>query len=258
MTDVPLSDHTRKYWRYEYEVAQRYMVPLLTQWGVRLAAASLIDLGCGEGGGVCAMHDAGAHCAGFDIDQGRIVAAGALCEDRQIRLTVGNLYDERVPFSGEKFDVVVLHDVFEHLEQKEMVLARICGFMKPAGVALITFPPYYSAYGAHQQHCVAWFARMPFFHLVPFGVSRLLPRLKGESPPVIAETLKLARLRMGMGRFERIARYGGVRILHKRAYLISPNHIRFGLRPLPAGFLAEIPVLNEVLCSGVVYLLGKE
>jgi SAM-dependent methyltransferase len=258
MTDIPLSDHTRNYWRYEYDVAQRYMVPLLMRWGIRLRDSSLVDLGCGEGGGVCAMHDAGAQCAGFDIDRGRIDAAAALCENRQIPLAVGNLYEDQLPFQGRTFDIVVLHDVFEHLEHKEKVLTRIRQFMKPQGVLLITFPPYYSAYGAHQQHCVAWFARLPFFHLVPFSVSHLLPRLNGEHLPVVTEIQKLAHLRMGMGKFEGIARDGGLRILHKRAYIISPNHIRIGLRPLPAGFLAKVPLVNEILCSGAVYLLGTE
>jgi SAM-dependent methyltransferase len=255
---TPLSDHTRTYWKYEYDVAHRYMIPLLLRWGIPLRDASLLDLGCGEGGGLCAMHDAGARCAGFDIDAGRIAAAEELCGDRRIPLAVGNLYEQRLPFQERSFDIVVLHDVFEHLEQKADVLQRIGQFMTPRGVLLMTFPPYYSAYGAHQQHCVTWFARLPFIHLVPFAVSRLLPRLKREHPSVVAETTKLARQKMGMGTFERITREGGLRILHRRAYLISPNHIRFGLRPLPAGVLADVPLLGELLSSGVVYLLGKE
>ena len=255
---TPLSDHTRNYWKYEYDVAHRYMVPLLLDWGIPLRDASLLDLGCGEGGGLCAMHDAGVRCAGFDIDAGRIAAAAELCADRRIPLAVGNLYEQHLPFQGEAFDIVVLHDVFEHLERKAEVLQRIRQYMKPQSALLMTFPPYYSAYGAHQQHCVTWFARLPFFHLVPFAVSRLLPRLKREHPSVVAETTKLARQKMGMAAFERITTGAGLRIRHKRAYLISPNHIRFGLRPLPAGPLAHVPLLGELLSSGVIYLLGKE
>ena len=258
MTVTILSDHTRKYWQYEYEVSTRYMVPLLALWGVQVRDASLIDVGCGEGGGVCAMHDAGARCVGFDLDQGRINAAATLSENRQIKFTVGNLYEDQIPFQEQIFDIVVLHDVFEHLEQKDRVIAKLKRFMKPHGVLLITFPPYYSAYGAHQQHCAAWFARLPFFHLIPFSISHLLPQLRGEHASVVTETQKLARLKMGMRKFERIASDSGVQILHKRAYLISPNHIRFGLRPTPAGLLAEIPLLNEIICSGVVYLLTNK
>jgi 2-polyprenyl-3-methyl-5-hydroxy-6-metoxy-1,4-benzoquinol methylase len=234
------------------------MVPLLAQWGVQIRNRTLLDAGCGEGGGLCALHDAGALCAGFDIDEARVNAARTLSGDRQILFATGNLYDTGLPFQGWTFDVVVLHDVFEHLEHKEKAIAQLKQWMQPKGALLITFPPYYSAYGAHQQHCVAWFARLPFFHLVPLSISHLLPRLKHERPAAVAETQKLARLKMGMRKFEQISRRCGLRILHKRAYIISPNHIRFGLRPLNAGLIAEIPGVNELLCSGVVYLLGKE
>jgi SAM-dependent methyltransferase len=258
MTDLSLSDHTRRYWAYEYEVSSRFMAPLLRQWGVHVRNCTLLDAGCGEGGGLCAMHDAGARCAGFDVDEARINAARVLSGDRQIVFAVGNVYDTRLPFQDRTFDVVVLHDVFEHLEHKEKAIAQLKQWMRPEGVLLITFPPYYSAYGAHQQHCVAWFARLPFFHLLPLSISHLLPRLKREQPAVVAETQKLARLKMGMRKFQRISQRCGLRILRKRAYVISPNHIRFGLRPLNAGFLSEIPGVNELICSGVVYLLSKE
>ncbi len=86
----------------------------------------------------------------------------------------------------------------------------------------------------------------------------ILPRLAGEAPHVVAEVRKLARLKMGMRQFERIAAAGGLRIEGRRAYLISPNHIRFGLRPVSAGPLARMPVIREALCTGVIYLLAKD
>ena len=123
---------------------------------------------------------------------------------------------------------------------------------------LITFPPYYSAFGAHQQLLRARFLRLPFLHLIPFFVSRVLPRIRGESPIVVEEVRKLARLKMGMRAFEAIVRRNNMRVAGKKAYLISPNHIRFGLTPLAAGAVARVPLLGEVLCTGVAYLIAKE
>jgi SAM-dependent methyltransferase len=178
--------------------------------------------------------------------------------ERTIPFTVGNLYERPLPFKDRQFDIVVLHDVFEHLEEKDRILAALRTYMKPDGVLLITFPPYFSAYGAHQQHCITPWARLPFIHLLPFVVSRALPSLKGEYPSVIEEVQKLHRQKMGMRSFERIAADGGLRVHRKRAYFISPNHIRFGLRPVPAGPIASVPVIGEVLCTGVAYLLKLE
>lgn len=233
------------------------MVPLLERWGVRLSGASVLDAGCGEGGGVCAMHDAGSRCSGFDIDAMRVSLAGELKGDREITFAVGSLYDTTFPFSTDLFDLVVLHDVFEHLDDKEKILRTLAGMLEPGGRILITFPPYFSAFGAHQQLLQSWCGRLPFFHLLPFATTRLLSRLRNEFPSVIDEIRKLSRLKMGMRGFEAFVRSSGLRVEQCRGYLISPNHIRFGLRPIPAGIVGKIPLIREVLCTGVVYLLSR-
>jgi SAM-dependent methyltransferase len=255
MRDV--TEHDRKYWQYEYDVVERYIVPLLVHWRARIKNALVIDVGCAEGGGLCALHDHGAHCVGFDIDQERVELAEQLKGDRTVTFLSGNLYDVYPPFSDRQFDLVVLHDVFEHLDDKVTMVKKLKRYMKPDGKLLITFPPYYSAYGAHQQHLRAPFAKIPFFHLIPFTMTFLLPRLRGEHPPFVQEIQKLGRLKMGMRQFEKLAERGRLRIVGKEAYLISPNHIRFGLKPIPAGPIARIPILREFLCTGVVYLLAK-
>lgn len=253
---IPISDHTQRYWQYEYDVSARYMIPLLERWGVALTGHDVLDVGCGEGGGLCALHDAGASCAGFDVDEQRIQAGRQVMGNRILRLTAGSIFDSKPPFADERFDLVVLHDVFEHLDQKVTILRTLAGYLNPAGRIMITFPPYFSAFGAHQQHLVSPLLRLPFSHLVPGIASRLEKSAHRESPHIVEEVAKLMRLRMGLRAFERIAREAGMVISQRQAYLISPNHIRFGLRPVPAGPLVALPWLSEVLCSGAAYLLS--
>jgi SAM-dependent methyltransferase len=254
---MTVTDHDRKYWQYEYDVCARFIVPLLDSWGVRPAGAAILDVGCGEGGGLCAMHDGGGSCVGFDLDESRVQTARALQGQRTIEFACGNMYAAEHPFGARQFDLVTLHDVFEHLDHKPAMIARLKKYLKPGGKLLIRFPPYYSAYGGHQQHLRTPFARLPFFHLVPFSGSFIVPRLKGEAPHIVAEIQKLGRLKMGMKEFERIAGEGGLRVDQRQAYLISPNHVRFGLRPVPAGFLARVPFVRELACTGVIYLLSE-
>jgi len=251
-------EHERMYWQYQYDVCARFILPLLDAWGARTRGASILDVGCGEGGGLCALYDRGGLCAGFDIDESRIQTALALQGPRTITFAFGNMYEDPGPFSNRRFDLVMLHDVFEHLDHKPAMIARLREYLNPGGKMLITFPPYYSAYGGHQQHLRTWFARLPFFHLLPFSGSLIIPRLDAEAPHVVAEVQKLLRLRMGMRKFERIAAGGHLRVERLQAYLISPNHIRFGLRPVTAGFLARVPLIREFACTGVIYLLSEE
>lgn len=253
-----IADHTRRYWHYQYTVARDHMLPLLAAWDVRVDGARLLDVGCGTGGGTCAMQDAGARCTGYDVNPRLIAEAGALQEARGIPFTVRDLYEEQDAGRGEPYDLLVLHDVFEHLERKDEMMQKLRAAMTADGRLLLTFPPYYSAFGAHQQLLRNRVARLPFFHLLPGATSRIVPALRGEEPYFVSEVGKLGRLRMGMRAFERVAARNGMRIAARAAYLIGPNHVRFGLRPLRADALAGVPLLGELLCSGVVYLLAKE
>jgi SAM-dependent methyltransferase len=254
---MTISDHDRFYWKYEYDVVEKHLLPLLREWGVSIEKKTLLDVGCGDGGGMSALYDAGMKCKGFDIEAPRIALAEALRGGRTFEAIVGNIYKEPIPFDGETFDLVVLHDVYEHLEKKVETLRTLQRYMKPDGFLFITFPPYYSAFGAHQQLLKSNLGKLPFFHLLPFALTKILPALKNEYQPFVDEIQKLGRMKMGIAKFEEYVRESGLKILKKKLYLISPNHIRFGLTPVSAGVVGEIPLLQELLVSGVVYLLQK-
>jgi SAM-dependent methyltransferase len=255
MTEI--LEHSRRYWQYEYDVSVRYMVPLLEKWNIALRGSSVLDVGCGEGGGVCGLNDQGARCTGYDISAQRIAVADELKDDRTIPFSASNLYDDPMPHAGTTFDLVVLHDVFEHLEEKERTLTLLARYLNPRGRMLITFPPFYSAFGAHQQLLRSRFVRLPFFHLLPFAMSQILPRMNREDPNFLEEVRKLGRMKMGIRKFERVIQTSGFSIVGRQAYLIGPNHIRFGLTPVPAGLIARVPLIREFVCSGVVYLLSR-
>ncbi len=130
---VSVDAHDRMYWQYEYDVCLRYIVPLLNSWGVRPGGASILDVGCAEGGGLCALHDGGGMCVGFDVEESRVEKARALQGPRAITFATGDLYAERVPFDDRQFDLVTLHDVFEHLDHKPAMIGRLKNFLKPGG-----------------------------------------------------------------------------------------------------------------------------
>src|ERR1041385_186569 len=242
---IEATEYDQYYYKYEYDVVQKHLIPLLQKWGVTLSGAKLLDVGCGDGGGLAALYDAGMTCKGFDIEPRRVELALQMNNGRSMTLQVGNIYKHPLPFAGEQFDLVVLHDVFEHLERKEEVLQVLKSYLAPGGKLFITFPPYYSAFGGHQQLMQTWFARLPFIHLLPFVVSDILPRLTKEHKPFVEEIQKLAALRMGMKKFERLLPAAGLVLEAKQGYLISPNHIWFGLQPIPSNIVANVPGLGE-------------
>lgn len=249
------TDHDRLYWQYEYDVAAQYLIPLLKQWNIPIEGATFLDIGCGDGGGLSAFADAGMICKGFDIEKYRIDLSKILSDQRSFETITGNIYDTPPPFKGETFDLVLLHDVFEHLVYKTEALEIIRSYLAPKGRLIITFPPYYSAFGAHQQLLLSPLGKIPFLHLIPFINTKIIPNLPNERKPFVAEILKLARMKMGIAEFERIVRSCGFNIERRKFFLIAPNHIRFGLKPISAGIFGSIPIIREITVSGTVFSL---
>ncbi len=254
---LKISEHDNIYWQYEYDVVAKHLVPLLTEWGLNSKSKTLLDVGCGDGGGVSAFYDAGFVCKGFDIETRRVELANAMRATRDFEMVYGNIYDENFPYSKEHFDLIVLHDVFEHLEKKESVLEKLKSCLKSDGRILITFPPYYSAYGAHQQLLKSKMGKFPFFHLLPFSIPFLIDKFPNEEKLFVEEIKKLASLKMGIRKFEKLSNSSGLSIEKVKKYIIGPNHIRFGLQPVSAGWFGKFPILNELISSGVIYLFKK-
>src|SRR6266853_2118405 len=119
---MEITEAGRIYWKYEYDVMARYLLPLMREWGVRIEGAEVLDVGCSDGGGISAMADAGMICKGFDRELPYIELARDMTGERAIEVCVGDIYSDPKPFAGKRFDIVILHDVFEHIERKEEVL----------------------------------------------------------------------------------------------------------------------------------------
>lgn len=254
---LEITEHDKKYWQYEYDVVAKYLLPLLKEWGINSASKTLLDVGCGDGGGVSAFYDAGFVCKGFDIETRRVELANAMRQSRNFEMVYGNIYDDTFPFASEKFNLIILHDVFEHLDHKKLVLQKLKSCLKSDGRILITFPPYYSAYGAHQQLLKSKIGKLPFFHLIPFSVSYLINKFPNEEKAFVGEIKKLTSLKMGIRKFEKIIEASPLSVDRVRKYIIGPNHIRFGLKPLDAGWFGKIPIINEIITNGLVYLLKE-
>ncbi len=257
MKTFEVSEHDRKYWQYEYDVVSKYLIPLLNKWGISSDHCKLLDVGCGDGGGVAAFYDAGFECKGFDIEPRRVELANHFKGNRNYKMVVGNIYENNFPYHNEKFNLIIMHDVIEHLEKKEEVLQKIKDCLSENGRILITFPPYYSAFGAHQQLLKRKFLKLPYIHLCPF-YHKLLILHRNENYAFVQEILKLINLKMGITQFENILKKCNLQIEKKKQYLIGPNHIRFGLKPVSTGILSRIPILNELITNGVIYLIKSE
>lgn len=128
-------------WRERRLWQERYQADRLRQieeFCGPVAGRRVLDLGCGMGGLVVALRQAGARAVGHDPNR----AYGAICALRAARydlpLPFVTATGEALPFEEGAFDIVVCLDVLEHAESLERTLAEIARVLAPGGHAIVT------------------------------------------------------------------------------------------------------------------------
>ena len=111
----------------------------------------VLDLGCGLGTKAVAVAQAGASATvGVDNDLEKIHRARMLAERSglmSVSFAVQNA--TALALDAGQFDVVMVLDVFEHLQDPAEVLGECARVLRRGGRVLIGFPPYRSPWGGH-------------------------------------------------------------------------------------------------------------
>lgn len=132
--------------------------------GLKPSGEMILDLGCGFGGRTLAYRrTTGGHCVGLEIDAR--MAAPALRFARAMGATDASFaagVGEALPFENDSFDAVLSYDVLEHVQDPRKTLAEVCRVLKPGGLFLAVFPPYFHPKGSHLE---GYASRLPYANL---------------------------------------------------------------------------------------------
>ncbi|MEN9795419.1 MAG: hypothetical protein RLZZ150_396 [Bacteroidota bacterium] len=128
---------------------------------------------------------------------------------------------ENVPAAWqERFDIVLLRDVIEHLDDAQIALRNIQRLLKPGGVVIVTFPPYTSPFGGHQQLLGTKVGAIPFVHLLPWSIfSSIITQ--GEEVNQ-EELVRLHRIRLSASDVRRAATAANLRVVDERLFALRP------------------------------------
>ena len=124
----------------------------------------ILDLGSGVGNFVVACRKRGWRAFGVEPDR---IGQGSSLSSLQIasrRLDSGAFAaatGEQLPFADATFDLVVLDQVIEHVQNQVSVLSEAVRVLKPAGVIYIACPNYLRFYEPHYK--ILFFPLMPKF-----------------------------------------------------------------------------------------------
>jgi SAM-dependent methyltransferase len=110
------------------------------------AEAALLEPGCGTGGNFPMLARHGRVFA-MDADADALRFATAL---GKAQVECGSLPD-RIPFTGHDFDLILMSDVLEHLDDDVAALGALQHRLKPHGWLLVTVPAMQWLWSGHDQ-----------------------------------------------------------------------------------------------------------
>lgn len=243
------------YYDYELAVGRSIVVRWLSA-RIDLAGRHVGDFGCHAGGILQALREAGAESGeGFDLDE-RAVRESPFVEDENFTLTVG----DALALEGRSYDLVILRDVLEHVPRRDDMLAACRRSLRPGGALFVSFPPYYSPFGGHQQVAANWPRLAPYLHVLPgslfFRLVRLEDNVYLRAEDLLGDMTSVRQTRLTIGRAERAFRRAGLGVAHRQFFLLRPEYaVRYGLPSLGAGPIGAVPLVREALVMGAFYLL---
>jgi SAM-dependent methyltransferase len=191
---------------------------------VDLEGKRILDIGCGVGAFVRRLREFSTNVVGFDVDREHVVRGAEQVPG--LALAVG----EHLPYASNSFDVVLLHEVLEHVTDDAATLRETQRVLAPEGKAVIFCPNRLYPFETHGiflgKRYV--FGNMPLINYLPDLVrDRLVPHARAYTK----------------GRLHRIYRRAGLRPLVHSYVFPGFDHI-----------LAERKIVGRALRS-VLYPL---
>ena len=213
----------------------------------------VLDVGCGDGGFVSVFGEAGAIAAGVEVKD-----FGWPKTDKVSYFVQDVTAPDATAKLGTNYDLIILRDVIEHipLHKKKYFLKSLQNFAHSRTRLMVTFPPFYSPFGLHQQvFCTSILRKVPFLSCLPKPLLRIVLTSFRESAETREKLIEIQDCRMTIGKFMKLVHQLRFSIDKEKYFQVRPSHeIRYGWQ-MRETRMNNIPLLREVLILGTVYLL---
>ena len=159
-------------------------------------------------------------------------------------------------------DVIICHDVIEHIGEKKRFLSLLPQFLAKNGIVFMSFPAWQMPFGGHQQICRSKvISHLPFVHLLPKALFRLLLKACAEDDACIKEILSIKETKTSIEIFENILKsIGKFTIADRTLWLINPHYeTKFGMHPLKLPkCLSLIPYVRDFFTTSCFFMLSMD
>jgi ubiquinone/menaquinone biosynthesis C-methylase UbiE len=229
----------------------------------------VLELGCSRGYLLNSfLQEESFTAIGADIDEEALSEARRHLGDR---IEFVQSAPESVPLPDQSVDIVYSIDTIEHLSKPKEMLLDIYRVLRPGGLFLVHFHPWYGPYGSHLEDIIPY----PWPNVV-FPMDALLdaaaelydspdyqvacyyrdPQTGKKKPNPYLDRAKWAEFlnHITLGQFNRLLKELPFRVVHK-------EKLGFGGKTFAAarylGWLSRIPGPDELFTKAAYYVLSK-
>jgi len=255
--------HTNRriYFNELAQTCERYFMPYIARHKNISSHTRVLEIGCGDGGNLIPFSQMGCYTLGVDIAESRIADARRFFDSCGAK---GDFIASDVFLLEDlhrSFDLIICHDVIEHIGDKRRFLSLLPQFLAEGGMIFMSFPAWQMPFGGHQQ--IAHnrvISHLPFIHLLPTPIYRKLLKMASEDDACINELMSIKETQTPIEMFERTLKdIGSLDVKDRTLWLINPHYeTKFGLRPrLLHKWLARLPHLRNFFTTSCFYILTK-
>ena len=151
-------------WEFEHGANATKCFSIFCSEEEMLKDKRILDMGCGAGGKSVYFLSRGAkHVVGVDIVESYEKESHAFAAQMGYpdKFTFVCSSACELPFEDESFDVVIMNDFFEHVNDPEGALREALRLLVPGGRIYINFPPYFHPEGGHMTDAI----NIPYVHV---------------------------------------------------------------------------------------------
>lgn len=160
----------------------------------------------------------------------------------QGNIDVLKAFGQNLPIPDRSVDNVIMHDVMEHVEEPDAVLAEAFRILRPGGILFVYFMPFFAPFGGH-----TWsFFPVPWAHLF-YGrkvLAEMRSHVSGWHTTRLGET---GLYRMSLRDFERC--------IHRSRFSVADMRL-VGLKG--QAWLTKMPLVRETCTMIVAARLSRD
>jgi len=101
----------------------------------------MLEVGCGDGSITLPLSSFGGTIQAFDLDDGSLECVKRdSCEKKIENISISKNDAYSFEGHGTKFDIIVISEVLEYLDQPEKIVAKLKNYLVPGGYLIVTIP----------------------------------------------------------------------------------------------------------------------